>query len=117
MSALKLFSLRAPEVGDRGWLDHHSPVSTRRDVSEAALASGELAAAFLYRARCLEITQFVPTEAIKERHKLLGLWRAWLDLWSFEGEVIGDDKPRQPCPCDECEGIDPVAASNHLEER
>ena len=72
---------------------------------------------FLHRARCLEITQFVPTEATKERHKALGLWRAWFDLWSFDGEVIGDDKPRQPCPCDECEGIDPVAASNHLEER
>jgi len=72
---------------------------------------------FLHRTRCLVITQFVPTARTKERHLKIGLLRAWLDLWSFEGEVIGDDKPRQPCPCDECEGIDPVAASNRLEER
>ena len=72
---------------------------------------------FLHRTRCLVITQFVPTAGNKERHLKIGLLRAWFDLWSFEGEVIGDDKPRQPCPCDECEGIDPVAASNHLEER
>ena len=66
---------------------------------------------FLHRARCLEITQFVPTEATKERHQKIGLWRAWLELWSFEGEVTGDDRPR-PCQCD-----DPVAASQHWEER
>lgn len=72
---------------------------------------------FLHRTRCLVITQFVPTARTKERHLKIGLLRAWFDLWSFEGEVIGDDKLRQPCPCDECKGIDPVAASNHLEER
>jgi len=72
---------------------------------------------FLHRTRCLKITQFVPTAKAKERHLKIGLLRAWLDLWSFEGEVIGDDKPRNPCPCDACEGVDPVAASNHLSER
>jgi len=66
---------------------------------------------FLHRARCLKITQFVPTEQTKERHKRGGLIRAWLELFWFEGQVIGDDKPR-PCQCD-----DPVAASHHLDER
>ena len=43
---VKLFSLRCPEVGDRGWLDHHSPVPIGRDVSASALAPGQLGASF-----------------------------------------------------------------------
>lgn len=42
---VKLFSLRCPEVGDRGWLDHHSPVATGRDVSASEVASGQFGSA------------------------------------------------------------------------
>jgi hypothetical protein len=56
------------------------------------------------------VTQYVPTVAQKRRHLEIGLWRAWLDLWNFDGEVVGDD----PLPEG---GIDPVAASHHFDQR
>ena len=48
---------------------------------------------FLHRTHDHVVTQYVPTEEQKQRHLKVGLWRAWLDLWSFDGEVIGDDQP------------------------
>lgn len=47
---------------------------------------------FLHRSRQLVITQYVPTREQMARHYRMGLWLAWLDLWRFDGEIIGDDK-------------------------
>ena len=48
---------------------------------------------FLHRTHDHFVTQYVPTDEQKAEHLRLGLWRAWLDLWSFQGHVIGDDQP------------------------
>lgn len=48
---------------------------------------------FLHRGWDHVVTQYVPTAEQKQKHLKDGLWRAWLDLWHFDGEVIGDDKP------------------------
>lgn len=49
---------------------------------------------FLHRSWDHKVTQYVPTAAQKAEHLRIGLWRAWLDLWRFDGEVVGDDAPR-----------------------
>lgn len=51
---------------------------------------------FLHRSRAHVVTQYVPTEAQKQEHLRGGLWRAWIDLWHFEGHITGDDQPHQP---------------------
>ena len=46
---------------------------------------------FIHEAPDGTITHYVPTEATKQKHLEIGLWRSWLDLWSFDGEVkIGE---------------------------
>lgn len=46
---------------------------------------------FLHRSEGKVITQYQPTEAQKAHHLKVGLWWAWLDLWSFDGQIEGDD--------------------------
>lgn len=48
---------------------------------------------FLHRDWNKVVTQYVPTADQDARHLKAGLWLAWLELWSFDGEVIGDDQP------------------------
>lgn len=46
---------------------------------------------FLHRTKTGVITQYLPTEDQKERHKKLTCFKVWLSLWHFEGVVCGDD--------------------------
>lgn len=48
---------------------------------------------FLHRDQHGVVTQYQPTEHQKWLNKHAGLFRVWLNLWSFEGEVTGDDEP------------------------
>ena len=50
---------------------------------------------FLHRDYQHNITQYLPTEEQKAEHQRLGVWWAWLHLWSFRGEVCGDDQPKE----------------------
>ena len=50
---------------------------------------------FLHRDYQHNITQFMPTEEQKAEHLRMGPWRTWLHLWSFRGEVRGDDQPKE----------------------
>jgi hypothetical protein len=46
---------------------------------------------FLHRDQFHCITQYLPTPEQRAINRQCGLLRAWLGLWSFEGEVCGDD--------------------------
>ena len=47
---------------------------------------------FLHRAKDHTVTQFTATDEQRERNKQRGLFRTWLTLWHFNGEIVGDDE-------------------------
>jgi len=48
---------------------------------------------FLHRDQDGVITQYQPSVHYLERERELGLFGAWLHLWHFDGQVVGDDYP------------------------
>lgn len=46
---------------------------------------------FLHRDLDKNVTQYVPTEKQKIINQKRGPWLSWLNIWKFEGKVIGDD--------------------------
>ena len=47
---------------------------------------------FLHRDMNHVVTQFTATDIQRALNHKRGLFLTWISLWSFDGEVIGDDK-------------------------
>ena len=46
---------------------------------------------FLHRDQFHHVTQYMPTAKQRAINAQRGLWRSWLGLWRFEGDIRSDD--------------------------
>jgi hypothetical protein len=48
---------------------------------------------FLHKDQDRNVTQYVPTPEQRRTNHHRGLFKTWLNLWRFDGVVVGDDDP------------------------
>jgi len=47
---------------------------------------------FLHRDKNHVVTQYTATDEQRAANQKRGVLKTWINLWNFEGEIIGDDK-------------------------